>query len=156
MGGKEGCSEDGVAPAGEAFGGSKVIASCGGKPNRVPVNGRCPRHLPNPLRIAIPDVNLCVLMTKADVLREHLNYGAWASRRLVDAAGALNPHCFPVQSAKPIPRDSNARAAASGTRLSLTPLPGRSRPTSRSSGMLQGRRAPGDMGQICRGVHHLR
>ena len=27
----------------------------------------------------------------ADVLRDHLNYTAWASRRLVDAAGALNP-----------------------------------------------------------------
>ena len=27
----------------------------------------------------------------ADVLRDHLNYTAWASSRLVDAAGALNP-----------------------------------------------------------------
>jgi uncharacterized damage-inducible protein DinB len=27
----------------------------------------------------------------ADVLRDHLNYTAWANRRLVDAASALNP-----------------------------------------------------------------
>ena len=31
------------------------------------------------------------MATLADVLRNHLNYTAWASSRLVDAASALNP-----------------------------------------------------------------
>ena len=44
------------------------------------------------LRSLFLDVHLCVLMAMlADVLRNHLNYTAWASSKLVDAASALTP-----------------------------------------------------------------
>lgn len=39
----------------------------------------------------VPDLHLRVLMAMTvDVLRHHLNYTAWASSRLVDAASALS------------------------------------------------------------------
>ena len=57
------------------------------------MSGKCPYSISQiAFENPFPDVNLCVLMTMtADVLRDHLNYTAWASSRLVDAAGALNP-----------------------------------------------------------------
>jgi hypothetical protein len=59
-----------------------------GSPNR----GKCKyRMVYTVAREPVYAVHLCALMTMTvDVLRSHLSYTAWASRRLVDAATALS------------------------------------------------------------------